>query len=168
MDFSEITAVQVAMVSCLVVICIYILQSMWNHYRYLADMYYEILKIGIKYPDFLDPNKTNKYKFTWGSNPTELLRYGAYAQMCWAHAEDIYDAKLPIKKGCLRKLYSPTFERYRELHYVWLQNNASMFPMGGFFEFVESRKWRKNRNCYSPLEFLYERWEQLRRCDDSN
>lgn len=120
-----------------VAIMAYMGNSIWNYYRYLAEVYYEILKIGVEHPEFLDPEKTRKYKDWEKSAPEIFFGYGAYAQICWAHAEDIYDTKL--SKLYLRKLYAPTFKRYNELHGVWLRENASMFPKG-FRKFVISLK----------------------------
>ena len=117
---------------------VYIQNSRWNFYRYLAEVYYEILKIGIKYPDFLDREKTCKYEDWRKYNPDKFFRYAAYAHMCWAYAEDIYDAEFDKKR--LRKLYAPTFKRYNELHGVWLQHNEHVFQMVGFIDFVELHK----------------------------
>lgn len=119
----------------------YVGTSIWNSYRYLAEVYYEILKIGVEHPEFLDPEKTRKYKYVWGSDPEKFFSYGAYAQICWSHAEDIYDAKFS-EIFLLRKLYAPTLGEYKKLHGVWLRDNASMFPMKGFREFVISFKYR--------------------------
>ena len=116
----------------------YIKNSRWNFYRYLAELYYEILKIGVQYPDFLDCKKTRKYKEWEKSDPKKFLSYAAYAHMCWAYAEDIYDAKFDKKR--LRKLYAPTFKRFKELHGVWLCSNEFIFPMEGFIEFVKSQE----------------------------
>ena len=118
----------------------YVSNSIWNYYRYLAELYYEILKIGLEHPEFLDPEKTRNYKDAWGSDPENFFSYEAYAQICWAHAEDIYAAK--FSKIFARKLYAPSLEGYKKLHGVWLRDNASMFPMKGFREFVISLKCR--------------------------
>lgn len=123
-----------------VAIIAYIGNSIWNSYRYLAEVYYEILKIGMEHPEFLDPEKTRKYKEIWGPDSKIFFTYGAYAHMCWAHAVDILDAKFYKKK--LKKLYAPTFERYNTLHGVWLRDNGSTFLAKDFLKFVKSNKWR--------------------------
>jgi len=112
----------------------------WNSYRYLADVYYEILKTGMKHPEFLDPEKTRKYKEIWGPDSKNFFTYGAYAHMCWAHAVDILYAE--FSKTKLKKLYAPTFERYNTLHGVWLRDNGSTFLAKDFLKFVKSNKWR--------------------------
>jgi len=116
-----------------------------NTYRYLADLYYEILRLGLKYPDFLNPEKTQKYKEAWPSYHHDMyIRYDAYARMCWAHAEDIYDVKFLhfFFKRDFRRLYACTFERYKSLHGVWFQDNIPSFLLHGFVDFVKLNKWR--------------------------
>lgn len=122
----------------------YIENKKWNTYRYLADLYYEILRVGFSQPDFLDPKKTRKYKDIWPSDSQMYIQYDTYARMCWAHTEDIYEAKFFFFffKRYFRRLYACTFERYKRLHGVWFQNNTSAFLRRGFVEFIELNKWR--------------------------
>lgn len=129
-----------ALLAIIVAVCFYIRNLRWNSYRYLADVYYEILKMGMEHPDFLNPEKTRKYKEIWGPDSKEFFRYGAYAHMCWAHAVDIFGAE--FSKETLKKLYAPTFERYNTLHGVWLRDNGSTFLVKSFLKFVKSNKWR--------------------------
>jgi len=129
-----------ALLAIIVAVCFYIRNLRWNSYRYLADVYYEILKMGMEHPDFLNPEKTRKYKEIWGPDSKEFFRYGAYAHMCWAHAVDIFGAE--FSKETLKKLYAPTFERYNTLHGVWLRDNGSTFLGKSFLKFVKSNKWR--------------------------
>lgn len=85
-----------AIIAVFIAFVVYIGDKKANTYRYLADLYYEILRIGLKYPAFLNPKKTQKYKEAWPSylyDHDMYIRYDAYARMCWAHAEDIYDVK---------------------------------------------------------------------------
>jgi len=79
-----------AVLAAIIAFAVYVEDKKANTYRYLADLYYEILRIGLKYPDFLDPKRTQKYKEAWPSNPKMYIKYDIYARMCWAHAEDIY------------------------------------------------------------------------------
>lgn len=136
----EFVSCVIALLAIFIALCVYVGNSYWNSYRYLAELYYNTLKMGVEHPEFLDPEKTQKYKEIWGPNSKNFFRYDAYAQMCWAHAEDIYATKF-LKIIHFKKLYGPLFKRYYELHCVWLHDNASMFPMKGFIEFVESKKW---------------------------
>lgn len=117
----------------------------WNFYRYLADLYYEILKKGFENPDFCDPEKTRNYEREWSSNH-QKYKYDIFARMCWAYLEDIYDtslkSKLLLSKKTFIKLYAPTFEQIKIRHGTWLENNKSTFPMTGFLKFIEFNKWR--------------------------
>lgn len=132
-----------AVVAAVIAFAVYIENKKWNTYRYLADLYYEILRVGFSQPDFLDPKKTRKYKDIWPSDSQMYVEYDAYARMCWAHAEDIYNAKsLFFSKKHFRIIYACTFERYRRLHGVWLENNSASFLSPGFLEFVRLNKWR--------------------------
>lgn len=106
----------------------------WKCYLYLAELYYEILRMGMKDPDFHNPEKTKNYKDWEKSDPDKFFKYAIYAQMCWAYAEDIYYVEFGKKR--LRKLYAPTFKRFNELHGVWLCLNKSMFPTK-FIQFVK-------------------------------
>ena len=130
-----------AIIAALIAFVVYIGDKKANTYRYLADLYYEILRIGLKYPDFLNPEKTQKYKEAWPPYHHDMyIRYDAYARMCWAHTEDIYD--VTWFKKYFRSLYSPTFERYKTLHDAWFQDNTSSFLLPGFVEFVTLNEWR--------------------------
>lgn len=134
-----------AIIAVFIAFVVYIGDKKANTYRYLADLYYEILRIGLKYPDFLNPKKTQKYKEAWSSHHHDMyIRYDAYARMCWAHAEDIYDVKFLhfFFKSDFRRLYACTFERYKSLHGVWFQDNISSFLLHGFVDFVKLNKWR--------------------------
>ena len=115
----------------------------WNFYRYLADLYYEILKTGFENPEFCNPEKTRNYEKEWSSD-YKKHKYDIFALMCWSYLEDIYDAslKIPSSKKSLIKLYAPTFEQIKKIHGAWLENNKSTFPMTGFLEFIEFNKWR--------------------------
>jgi hypothetical protein len=141
----EFISCAIALGTMIVALHFYIKNLIWNSYRYLAEVYYEILKIEIKHPEFLDPEKTRKYKELWGPDSKELFRYEAYAQMCWSFLEDIYAPyTASFNKNNSIKLYAPTFERYNTLHGVWLRDNKSMMA-NSFIEFVESKKWE---DCY--------------------
>lgn len=122
----------------------YISSIRWNFYRYLADLYYEMLKIGLENPEFCDPENARNYE-KWSSD-YKKHKYDIFAKMCWAYLEDIYDTSLKMKwllsKTAFIKLYAPTFEQIKKTHGAWLENNKSTFPMTGFLEFIEFNKWR--------------------------
>lgn len=117
----------------------------WNFYRYLADLYYVILEISFKNPDYCNPKITKNYEKEWPHYP-EKHEYEIVARTCWAYLEDIYDTSLKLKWLLANKdilsIYAPTFERIKTIHGVWLKNNKSIFPMKGFLEFIDSNKWR--------------------------
>jgi len=133
----------------------------WNFYRYLADLYYEILEKGFQNPEFCDPEKTRKYETEWLSDPKKY-KYDVFARMCFAYLEDIYDtaskSSLLLNKKYILKLYAPTFERIKIMHGTWFENNRSTLPMKGFFEFIHFNKWRDYLDS-SEAEIL--RWNCL-------
>ena len=128
-----------AVIAVIIALYVYYKNKKWNTYRYLADLYYEILRRGLEQPEFLNPEYTRKYKELRASNSKMYFKYDAYAKMCWTHIFDIYDTK-ELKKDFIG-LYLPTIGRYNRLHGVWLLDHTSAFS-SGFVDFVLSYKWR--------------------------
>lgn len=143
-DVSSVVSV-VTIVGIFVGIYYYRNSIIWNRYRYLADLYYEVLKMGFENPDFCNPEKTRNYEKEWYFD-YEKHKYDVFAKMCWAYLEDIYDTSLKLKllssKKSFMKLYAPTFEQIKKIHGTWLENNKSTFPMPGFYKFIKFNKWR--------------------------
>jgi ubiquinone/menaquinone biosynthesis C-methylase UbiE len=129
-----------ALVAAITAIRVYLDNKYWNTYRYLADVYYDILRIELEHPEFHNPEKTRKYEEVWRYTPKMYNKYDAYVMMCWAHAFDIYDTEWWFKNDFI-KLYASKLEIYNRLHGVWLQNNTPTFGPD-FVDFVKLNKWR--------------------------
>ena len=131
--------------SGVIVALVYYKRSLrWNCYLYLAELYYEILKIGMEYPDFHNPEKTQNYKKWEKYEHKKFFNYTAYARMCWTYAGDIYDAKSRFNMPDLIELYAPTFERFKELHGVWFQDDNNSRDETEFIKFIKNNEWRKD------------------------
>ncbi len=91
-----------------------------SRYTYLANQWYEIRKIEMNYPNFVDEKMTKDYKSSFTKD--DLPRYGIFAHTCWGHAEDIFRNYHSDDPGFL-----PTVKRYKDVHHQWLQNNSRLF-----------------------------------------
>ena len=144
-----------AIIAVIIALYVYYKNKKWNTYRYLADLYYEILRRGLEQPEFLNPEYTRKYKELRASNSKMYFQYDAYARMCWTHAFDIHDTK-ELKKDFI-DLYLPTIDGYNRLHGVWLLDHTSTFSFN-FIDFVLSYKWREYLGKYAAR---WVRWENV-------
>jgi len=135
----------ITIIGVIIGVFFYINTIRWNFYRYLADLYYQILEKSFENPNYCDPKLTQDYETEWQNNP-QKHEYDIFARLCWAYLEDIYDAylksKLVFADKEIIKIYAPTFERIKTIHGAWLENNKTKFPMEGFIEFIDSNKWR--------------------------
>ncbi len=139
-NWSKVTAITAVCTGAATILAVtiaffvYIANNWWNTYRYLADVYYDILKTGIANPDFINPRKTQKYKEFEGE---DYHKYKQYALMCWAHAEDIYVAKPVLCLKKFKKIYVCTFKRYVKLHFKWFCDNESTYPNKEFVKYIK-------------------------------
>lgn len=136
----------VAIVAIVITIYTYMQGIKWKYYLYLANQYYEILKIELEHPEFINPENTNKYKEVWPPGSHKYFKYDVYAGMCWAYALDIYDISVYRYSILFRfrayfiNLYTPTFERIIKLHIAWWEDNESTRGTSDFRTFIEERK----------------------------
>ena len=110
-----------------VAILLYII--MWNkekenaNYDIFDTTYLEILKTGMEYPKFRNPNYTKNYKNADDEN--EIIRYELYAFICWNFCETIID------KGdsALLETWGVAIEVEKSLHETWFnaEENKSKF-----------------------------------------
>jgi ubiquinone/menaquinone biosynthesis C-methylase UbiE len=158
-DIGHLVTAIGAVIAVGIALYVYCMNKKWNTYRYLADLYYEILRRGLEHPKFLNPEYTREYKKTWpsGSETERYFQYGAYAKMCWTHAFDILDTK-ELKKDFI-SLYLPTIDGYNKLHGVWLLDHTSTFSFD-FIDFVLSYKWRE-REYLGKYAAGWVRWENV-------
>lgn len=102
---------------------------MWNkekenaNYDIFDTTYLEILKTGMEYPKFRNPNYTKDYKNADDEN--EIIRYELYAFICWNFCETIID------KGdsALLETWGVAIEVEKSLHETWFnaEENKSKF-----------------------------------------
>ena len=111
------------------------INSRYRRYDYLANLYYKLFEIGIKYPDFINEDKTKDYRTSFSGD--EKIQYNAYAHMVWGHAEDIFDRTKSKKYADLLMIFESTIKRYHKLHSTWYEDNKSIFTMPGFDDFVK-------------------------------
>lgn len=145
-DVATVVACAGTFIGVIMAVWYYIRSLKWNSYLYLAELYYEILKIGLELgdPDFHNPEKTKNYKEWEKSDDEKFFKYTVYARMCWAFAGDIYDAKSRFNMPDLIELYAHTFERFKELHGVWFQDDTNSKDEIGFIKFVKNNEWRED------------------------
>lgn len=104
----------------------------WNRYNYLANVWYDLLKIGIDNPDFVDPQKTDDWSNSFKEK--ELVKYNTYARMCWGYIEDIYTQKFHNKS-----FYRPTIQQCKKIHYAWFRDKCQLyFADQKFKTFIEN------------------------------
>ena len=135
-NFATIFGTVLAAILAIIGINTYIENMRWNSYRYLADVYNDILKTELNNPDFKNPEITQNYDCTWSSSSTMFFKYDTYALICWSYLEDIYYAK-QFREDFLT-IYAPLFKMYKDLHGKWFESNKKLF-MPDFVEFIAKR-----------------------------
>ena len=85
-----------------------------NSYNVFDSLYQDILKTGLEYPQFRNPEKTRDYKNSFSEN--QLIQYEIYAYMCWNFCETIYDKK----DKRLMRTWFVVLEEERNLHLQWI------------------------------------------------
>jgi hypothetical protein len=85
-----------------------------NSYNVFDSLYQDILKTGLEYPQFRNPEKTKDYKNSFSEN--QLIQYEIYAYMCWNFCETIYDKK----DKRLMRTWLVVLEEERNLHLQWI------------------------------------------------
>lgn len=93
-------------------------------YSDLDHLYFDLLKLGIEHPKFVDPEYTHDYQNKF--QDYERLQYELYAFMAWNICETIVDRRRDRK---LYKSWKPILECENELHRKWFDNpeNQSKF-----------------------------------------
>lgn len=121
-------ATLLAAIAILVYILFWYREKTSDDYDVFDSMYMELLKLGMEYPSFRNPDITNTYQHSL--NGDEKVRYELYAFMCWNFCETIFDKG--DKK--LMNTWSVIIESESQLHAKW-------------FEQAENRKRFKDSFC---------------------
>ncbi len=102
-------------------------QQYTQAYSDLDLMYFEILKLGLEYPDLRNQSKTSKY-YTLPKDDPYRIRYETYANICWNLCEAIYDRQKKVG-GRLKisATWTPVLLEENKLHQVWFSHNLRLF-----------------------------------------
>jgi len=120
-------------------------------YSDIDGRYMELLKLGIAYPKFVNPDNTAGYKTSFEGD--ELLKYERYAFAAWNIVETIVDRR---GNNDLEKTWYPVIKEENWLHRRWLNDidNQHKFKKE-FWEFMlTNNKAFPCPDCqYSPDNF---------------
>ncbi len=112
----------------------------WQAYVYLAQKWYDIQRISMDNPDFLDVSKTSNFPNAFASQSAK--DYGSFARICWGFAEDIYYHSNWLNRWLRRgflKHYLETLREYKKLHFKWYERNERFFGSKGFNDYVRTK-----------------------------
>ena len=90
-------------------------------YSDLDTLYMKMLQIGMEYPEFRDPEKTQAYKTAFTGN--KLVQYDVYAYMVWNVCETVYDRTKEDKEN--KTTWEPIVIAEKRLHNTWLENTEN-------------------------------------------
>ncbi|HBE79834.1 MAG TPA: hypothetical protein DDW65_18945 [Firmicutes bacterium] len=96
-------------------------------YSDIDVMYFEILKLGLEYPELRNQQKASKY-YTLPKDDAFRIRYETYANVCWNLCEAIYDRQKKLS-GALRisSTWIPVILEENRVHQVWFSHNLRLF-----------------------------------------
>jgi len=112
--FVDCLSTLLAATAILIYIHFWIKDKRINSYNVFDSLYQDILKTGLEYPEFRNPEKTKDYKSSFSEN--QLIQYEIYAYMCWNFCETIYDKK----DKRLMRTWLVVLEEERNLHLQWI------------------------------------------------
>lgn len=99
--------------------------------------YYDLLKLGMANPDFVNPTLTREYKTKFEGN--ELIKYERYAFAAWNIVETIFDRSGNKE---LRETWYPAIKEENSLHRTWLnhEENQHKFKKSFWKFMLDNRK----------------------------
>ena len=115
--------------------------QVWQKYVFLANQWYNIRDISIKYPQFHDVTKTQDYKNAFAASTQIATHYGSYARLRWGFAEDVYFHASALNRLFgydLMAEYLADIREVKRLHMPWLEDNAELFATKDFMAFVKN------------------------------
>jgi hypothetical protein len=83
-------------------------------YSNIDRMYFDLLKMAMADPDFVNPDFTLDYEHKFVGK--EQIRYGLYAFQVWNLCETIYDNR---KSGGVLESWQPVLDHENALHRKW-------------------------------------------------
>jgi hypothetical protein len=94
-----------------------------SNYEIFDTFYLDILKTGMEYPKFRNPNYTKNYKNN--EDEDEIIRYEMYAFICWNFCETIIDKD----DKALFETWGVAIQVEKSLHETWFnaEENKSKF-----------------------------------------
>jgi GrpB-like predicted nucleotidyltransferase (UPF0157 family) len=102
-----------------------VIVSFYAYYHSMSEQAYadldtlclEVLKIGLAYPKFRNPELTKDYKNAF-NNSDELFRYETYAYIAWNIAETMFDRQ----NKRVFETWEPAIDFENTLHRSWFDN----------------------------------------------
>lgn len=85
-------------------------------YNDLDRLYLELLKVGLAYPQFINPEATRTFMQSFQDD--ELLKYETYAFMTWNLCETIYDQR---ENEALYRTWLPIVKVENRRHRAWFE-----------------------------------------------
>ena len=103
-------------------------------YSDIDGRYMDLLKLGITYPEFVNPHNTTNYPDRFKEDVSLLLRYERYAFASWNIVETIVDRR---DNNDLRETWDPVIKEENRLHRKWLnhKDNEQKFKKD-FWNFI--------------------------------
>lgn len=138
-DLNDALSVVSLCISLVAVVITYLMFKKQQHTQSYSDidsMYFEILKLGIEYPELRNLQKVSHYH----KLPAEDLfriRYETYAFICWNLCETIFDRQND-NQGDLKvsPTWIPVLLEENRKHQVWFSHNLRLFKKD-FQDFVK-------------------------------
>lgn len=118
-------------------------------YSNIDHLYFELLKLGIEHPEFVNPDYTQDYERKFDGN--DRFRYDLYAFSAWNICETIYDRR---KDSGLLESWDPVLRTENHLHRKWLDQpaNRTKFKQS-FVRYINEEKDQEGSSRF-PQSYL--------------
>lgn len=118
-------------------------------YTDIDEQIIDFLKTAVEHPELRDPAKTNNYLDAFKGD--DVIRYEAYANICWNVCEAVFDKMLDDKKISdekTRATWEPVIIAENNRHREWLKNSRHGFK-DTFLVYMRIKRpqTRKEREC---------------------
>lgn len=120
MELYQILAITVSAAAITISLVSFLKSRTITMYQDLDRLYFEILKIAVEHPEFVDPKATLDYPRSFAGR--EKLQYETYAFMVWNFCETIADRR---KHRALYETWQPVLNAENKLHRDWFDNSEN-------------------------------------------
>ena len=111
-------------------------------YQGLDTGYFELLKLGMQNPRFVNPQLTKQYTESFTGD--ELLQYDLYAFMVWNICETIYDRS---NMTSVSSTWDCIIEVESKLHRTWFDNDKNHCRFKPKFKKYLEKRFGKSENA---------------------